>query len=85
MIVRGQIDTMQSSFRGLLAGLVLSIVLVYFLIVINFQSWLDPFIIITRASGRHGRNRDLSLYLAHHAERPRVDGRHHERRRGYGQ
>jgi multidrug efflux pump subunit AcrB len=47
LIVRGQIDTMQSSFRGLLGGLVLSIVLVYFLIVINFQSWLDPFIIIT--------------------------------------
>jgi multidrug efflux pump subunit AcrB len=47
LIVRGQIDTMQSSFRGLLAGLILSIVLVYFLIVINFQSWLDPFIIIT--------------------------------------
>ena len=47
LIVRGQIDTMQSSFRGLLAGLLLSIVLVYFLIVINFQSWLDPFIIIT--------------------------------------
>ncbi len=47
MIVRGQIDTMQSSFRGLLAGLILSIILVYFLIVINFQSWLDPFIIIT--------------------------------------
>jgi len=47
LIVRGQIDTMQSSFRGLLAGLILSIILVYFLIVINFQSWLDPFIIIT--------------------------------------
>jgi len=47
LIVRGQIDTMQSSFRGLFAGLILSIVLVYFLIVINFQSWLDPFIIIT--------------------------------------
>jgi multidrug efflux pump subunit AcrB len=47
LIVRGQIDTMQSSFRGLLGGLALSIILVYFLIVINFQSWLDPFIIIT--------------------------------------
>jgi multidrug efflux pump subunit AcrB len=47
LFVRGQIDTMQSSFRGLLGGLVLSIILVYFLIVINFQSWLDPFIIIT--------------------------------------
>ena len=47
LIVRGQIDTMQSSFRGLLGGLVLSVILVYFLIVVNFQSWLDPFIIIT--------------------------------------
>jgi len=47
LIVRGQIDTMQSSFRGLFGGLILSIILVYFLIVINFQSWLDPFIIIT--------------------------------------
>ncbi len=45
--VRGQIETMQSSFIGLLGGLVLSIVLVYALIVVNFQSWLDPFIIIT--------------------------------------
>jgi multidrug efflux pump subunit AcrB len=45
--VRGQIDTMRSSFRGLLAGLLFSIVLVYMLIVINFQSWLDPFIIIS--------------------------------------
>jgi multidrug efflux pump subunit AcrB len=38
---------MQSSFTGLLGGLALAIVLVYALIVINFQSWLDPFIIIT--------------------------------------
>jgi multidrug efflux pump subunit AcrB len=46
-IVRGQIDTMRSSFSGLLAGLVFSIVLVYLLIVVNFQSWLDPMIIIS--------------------------------------
>lgn len=46
IIVRGQIETMKSSFRGLLAGLVFSIALVYLLIVINFQSWLDPFIIL---------------------------------------
>ena len=44
--VRGQLETMNSSFEGLLGGLVFSIVLVYFLIVINFQSWLDPFIIL---------------------------------------
>ena len=45
--VRGQIETMKSSYTGLLAGLAFAIVLVYLLIVVNFQSWLDPFIIIT--------------------------------------
>src|SRR5579862_8239603 len=47
IIVRGQIDTMRSSYVGLLGGLVFAIVLVYLLIVVNFQSWLDPFIIIS--------------------------------------
>jgi multidrug efflux pump subunit AcrB len=47
VVVRGQIQTMRSSFEGLLGGLAFSIVLVYMLIVINFQSWLDPFIIIS--------------------------------------
>lgn len=46
IIVRGQIATMQSSFSGLLWGLLFSILLVYLLIVVNFQSWLDPFIIL---------------------------------------
>jgi multidrug efflux pump subunit AcrB len=45
--VRGQLQTMRSSYLGLLGGLVFSIILVYLLIVVNFQSWLDPFIIIT--------------------------------------
>jgi multidrug efflux pump subunit AcrB len=44
---RGQVDTMRSSYESLLGGLVFSIVLVYLLIVVNFQSWLDPFIIVT--------------------------------------
>ena len=47
VIVRGQIATMQSSFVGLLAGLVFAILLIYLLIVVNFQSWLDPLIIIS--------------------------------------
>lgn len=46
IIVRGEIETMRSSYFGLLAGLFFSIPLVYFLIVVNFQSWLDPFIIL---------------------------------------
>jgi len=47
IVVRGQVQTMRSSFEGLLGGLVFSILLVYLLIVVNFQSWLDPFIIVT--------------------------------------
>jgi CzcA family heavy metal efflux pump len=45
--VRGQLETMRSSYIDLLGGLVFSIVLVYLLIVVNFQSWMDPFIIIS--------------------------------------
>jgi len=45
--VRGQMETMQTSYTSLLAGLGFSIVLAYLLIVVNFQSWLDPFIITT--------------------------------------
>jgi CzcA family heavy metal efflux pump len=51
MNVVGQVETMRSSFEGLALGLVMSIVLVYLLIVVNFQSWLDPFIIITALPG----------------------------------
>jgi multidrug efflux pump subunit AcrB len=47
LTIRGQIATMRSSFQGLLAGLAMATVLVYLLIVVTFQSWLDPFIIIT--------------------------------------
>jgi multidrug efflux pump subunit AcrB len=45
-ILRGQSETMRTSYIGLLAGLAFSILLVYLLIVVNFQSWLDPFLII---------------------------------------
>src|SRR6202012_4276894 len=46
VIMRGQVETMNSSFIGLVSGLAFSILLVYLLIVVNFQSWLDPFLII---------------------------------------
>ena len=45
--VRGQAETMRASYVALLGGLAFAIILVYALIVVNFQSWLDPFIIIT--------------------------------------
>jgi multidrug efflux pump subunit AcrB len=46
-ILRGQSDTMRKSYVGLIGGLAMSILLVYLLIVVNFQSWLDPFLIIS--------------------------------------
>ena len=51
IMIRGQANTMQSSFKGLGIGLGMAIILVYLLLVINFQSWLDPFIIITALPG----------------------------------
>jgi CzcA family heavy metal efflux pump len=45
--VRGQVQTMNEAFSGLIWGLLAAVVLIYLLMVVNFQSWLDPFIIIT--------------------------------------
>ena len=47
VVVRGQVQTMRSSYIGLLSGLAFAILLDYLLIVVNFQSWLDPFIMIS--------------------------------------
>jgi len=51
IILRGQASTMSSSFTGLAIGMVMSIALIYLLLVVNFQSWLDPFIILTALTG----------------------------------
>jgi multidrug efflux pump subunit AcrB len=51
IVMRGQADTMHKSFTGLSIGLGLAVVLVYLLLVVNFQSWLDPFIIIMALPG----------------------------------
>lgn len=49
--LRGQVDTMQTSFTRLGLGMIFAIVLVYLLMAVNFQSWLDPFIILTALPG----------------------------------
>jgi hypothetical protein len=49
--VHGQIESMNRSYRGLSFGLMFAVLLVYFLMVVNFQSWLDPFIILTALPG----------------------------------
>jgi multidrug efflux pump subunit AcrB len=51
LVMRGQVQSMHSSFVGLFLGLSFAIVLIYFLLVVNFQSWLDPFIIIMALPG----------------------------------
>ena len=51
LAIRGQVESMDSSFAGLAFGLLFAVLLVYFLIVVNFQSWLDPFIILTALPG----------------------------------
>jgi CzcA family heavy metal efflux pump len=47
VVLRGQVATMDAAFTGLFLGLLGAIVMIYLLIVVNFQSWLDPFVIIT--------------------------------------
>ena len=49
--VKGQVESMESSFRGLAYGMLFAVVLVYLLMVVNFQSWLDPFIILMALPG----------------------------------
>jgi multidrug efflux pump subunit AcrB len=49
--IKGQVESMQSSFRGLSYGLVFAVLLVYLLMVVNFQSWLDPFVILMALPG----------------------------------
>src|SRR5262249_26219986 len=51
IVMRGQVETMNSSFIGLGAGLAFAVLLVYLLMVVNFQSWIDPFIILTALPG----------------------------------
>src|SRR6185312_4183213 len=47
LVMRGQVETMNTAFSGLFIGILGAIVLIYLIIVVNFQSWLDPFVIIT--------------------------------------
>src|SRR5262249_21172879 len=49
--VRGQVESMKHSFQGLAFGLIFAVLLVYFLMVVNFQSWIDPLIILMALPG----------------------------------
>ncbi len=75
--IRGQVETMASSFSGLAIGLIFSIVLVYLLMVVNFQSWVDPFIIITALPGALCGNRLDAVPYRDNAECAVTDGHNH--------
>ncbi|MXV44850.1 AcrB/AcrD/AcrF family protein [Saccharibacter sp. 17.LH.SD] len=64
MVVRGQAVTMNGAYSQLIGGLALSIALVYLIIVVNFQSWLDPFVIVMALPGALG-GIAWSLFLTH--------------------
>ncbi len=77
VVVRGQVQTMRSSYVGLLSGLGFSIILVYLLIVVNFQSWLDPFIMISALPAALAGIAWFLFITAHEAQRTGADGSHH--------
>ncbi|MEI9963348.1 MAG: efflux RND transporter permease subunit [Caulobacteraceae bacterium] len=66
VILRGQVTTMDAAFSGLFLGLIGAIALIYLLIVVNFQSWLDPFVIITAPARRPGGDRLDPVRHPHH-------------------
>jgi multidrug efflux pump subunit AcrB len=74
--MRGQVRRC-AAYTGLLGGLAFAIVLVYLLIVVNFQSWLDPFIIITALPGALAGIVLDAVPHRHDAERAGADGRDH--------
>ena len=76
--LRGQVQTMQASFIGLGVGLAMAIVLVYLLIVVNFQSWIDAAIIVAALPAALGGHRVDAVHHGHHAERARAHRRHHD-------
>ncbi len=80
----GQTATMYSAYSGLLFGLLGAVVLIYFLIVINFQSWTDPFVIITALPAALAESSGCCL-PPHHTVGARVDRRHHVHGRRDGQ
>ncbi len=73
--LRGQVQSMDDSFSGLLKGLVFAVMLVYLLMVINFQSWIDPLIILMALPGALSGHPVDALGHPDAHQRPGPDGR----------
>ena len=83
--LRGQIESMHASYVGLGVGLIFAVVLVYLLMVVNFQSWLDPLIILMAVPGAFRGHPVDALGDADEPQRARADGHDHVHRRGDGE
>ena len=83
--VRGQVETMQNSFYRLGLGMIFAVVLVYLLMAVNFQSWLDPFIILMALPGAMAGIVWMLFITADHVQRAFADGLDHVHRRGHGE
>ncbi len=80
--ILGQTETMKTSFIELGVGLVMAVVMVYLLIVVNFQSWVDAFIIITALPAALAGICWMLFLSRHDLERARPDRRDHDHGRG---
>ena len=83
--MRGQVQSMRTSFTGLGLGIIFAILLVYIVLVVNFQSWLDPLIIIMALPGRAGGHHLDAVHHAYDVHRALADGRDHGHGRGDGE
>ena len=85
IVLRGQVQTMQASFVGLGVGLAMAIVLVYLLIVVNFQSWIDAVIIIAALPAALAGIAWMLFITGTTLTRAGADRRHHDHGRGHRQ
>ena len=85
VVLRGQVHTMTNAYSQLYFGLAGAIVLIYLVIVVNFQSWLDPFIIITALPRRARRHRLDAVRDRNDAVGAGADRRHHVHGYRHGQ
>ena len=77
VVMRGQTQTMTYAYQQLFVGIALAVVLIYLLIVVNFQSWLDPFVIVSALPTALGWHRLDVVHHPHDAVGSSVDGRDH--------
>ena len=83
--VAGQIQSMRDSFRDLGIGILFAAVFVFLLMVVNYQSFGDPFVVLLGAAGDLLRHSGDAVHHRDHAQRSVIDGRDHGGRRGLGQ